>query len=234
MNEHNYDLSAALMSLRPRADWILRGDKYSGLEWFDKNQTKPTREEVFQKQEELKYQEEVKEYQRQRAAEYPPYADQLDKIFHDGIDAWKLSIQAVKDKYPKQTMDADELQARKDLALFNAQIETYKEAKERLSRYILSVGVEEVTEDVVIGQEEVFNEETEEREYKDIIRTVITQEAIDPLPELLEVSVMDPITEERTKTTIKNPKVVKDEEEREAAQAVIDSTPQAVIDAVDK
>ena len=96
------------------------------------------------------------------------------------------------------------------------------------------MGVEEVTEDVVIGQEEVFNEETEEREYKDIIRTVITQEAIDPLPKLLEVSVMDPVTEERTKTTIKNPKVVKDEEEREAAQAVIDSTPQAVIDAVDK
>ena len=224
----------ALQNLKPGAQWTLSNGIYSGLEWHDEVQTKPTREEVVQKQEELKYQEEVNEYQRQRASEYPSYADQFDQIFHDGIDAWKLSIQAVKDKYPKQTMDADELQARKDLALFNAQIEAYKEAKERLSRYILSVGVEEVTEDVVIGQEEVFNEETEEREYKDIIRTVITQEAIDPLPKLLEVSVMDPVTEERTKTTIKNPKVVKDEEEREAAQAVIDSTPQAVIDAVDK
>jgi len=41
------------------------------------------------------------EYQRKRAAEYPSYADQFDTIFHDGIDAWKAQIQAVKDKYPK-------------------------------------------------------------------------------------------------------------------------------------
>ena len=37
--------------------------------------------------------------QRQRA--YPSIADQLDKIFHEGIDAWKTQIQAVKDAYPK-------------------------------------------------------------------------------------------------------------------------------------
>jgi hypothetical protein len=40
-------------------------------------------------------------YQFQRAKEYPSYADQFDKIFHEGIDAWKAEIQAVKDKYPK-------------------------------------------------------------------------------------------------------------------------------------
>jgi len=40
-------------------------------------------------------------YKFQRAAEYPSIADQLDKIFHDGIDGWKETIQAVKDKYPK-------------------------------------------------------------------------------------------------------------------------------------
>ena len=43
----------------------------------------------------------AKEYQRKRAAEYPSIGDQLDKIFHDGIDEWKETIQAVKDKYPK-------------------------------------------------------------------------------------------------------------------------------------
>jgi hypothetical protein len=41
------------------------------------------------------------EYKSKRAAEYPSIADQLDKIFHDGIDEWKETIQAVKDKYPK-------------------------------------------------------------------------------------------------------------------------------------
>jgi len=40
-------------------------------------------------------------YKYQRAAEYPSITDQLDKIFHDGIDEWKETIQAVKDKYPK-------------------------------------------------------------------------------------------------------------------------------------
>ena len=40
-------------------------------------------------------------YQRDRAAEYPSWQDQLDKIYHSGIDAWKADIKAVKDKYPK-------------------------------------------------------------------------------------------------------------------------------------
>jgi hypothetical protein len=40
-------------------------------------------------------------YKYSRAKEYPSLADQFDKIFHEGIDAWKAEIQAVKDKYPK-------------------------------------------------------------------------------------------------------------------------------------
>jgi hypothetical protein len=42
-----------------------------------------------------------KEYQRKRAAEYPLIADQLDDIFHNGLDGWKASVQSVKDRYPK-------------------------------------------------------------------------------------------------------------------------------------
>ena len=41
------------------------------------------------------------EYQRQRASAYPSIADQLDKIYHEGIDAWKAQIAAVKQEYPK-------------------------------------------------------------------------------------------------------------------------------------
>ncbi len=40
-------------------------------------------------------------YIAKRAAEYPPIAEQLDTIFHKGLDTWKAEIQAVKDKYPK-------------------------------------------------------------------------------------------------------------------------------------
>ena len=40
-------------------------------------------------------------YQRDRAEAYPSWQDQLDKIYHSGIDAWKADIKAIKDKYPK-------------------------------------------------------------------------------------------------------------------------------------
>jgi len=41
------------------------------------------------------------EYQRKRKEEYPSWEDQLDKIYHSGIDAWKADIKVIKDKYPK-------------------------------------------------------------------------------------------------------------------------------------
>ena len=40
-------------------------------------------------------------YKEQRASAYPSIADQLDKIYHEGIDAWKADIAAVKQEYPK-------------------------------------------------------------------------------------------------------------------------------------
>ena len=36
-----------------------------------------------------------------RKAEYPPLEEQLDKIYHSGVDAWKADIKVIKDKYPK-------------------------------------------------------------------------------------------------------------------------------------
>ena len=40
-------------------------------------------------------------YATLRQKEYPPMEDQLDKIYHSGVDAWKDDIRAIKDKYPK-------------------------------------------------------------------------------------------------------------------------------------
>ncbi len=36
-----------------------------------------------------------------RANSYPSIVDQLDDIYHNGIDAWKATIKTTKDKYPK-------------------------------------------------------------------------------------------------------------------------------------
>ena len=40
-------------------------------------------------------------YKSKRRAEYPSIVDQLDDIYNNGIDAWKATIKAIKDKYPK-------------------------------------------------------------------------------------------------------------------------------------
>ena len=41
------------------------------------------------------------DYHWKRAAEYPSLVDQLDDIYHNGIDGWKATIKTTKDKYPK-------------------------------------------------------------------------------------------------------------------------------------
>ena len=42
------------------------------------------------------------EYKQKRQAEYPSIVDQLDDIYHNGVDGWKTTIKSVKDKYPKE------------------------------------------------------------------------------------------------------------------------------------
>ena len=42
-------------------------------------------------------------YVDKRVSEYPSVVDQLDKIYHEGIDSWKTDIKAIKDKYPKES-----------------------------------------------------------------------------------------------------------------------------------
>ena len=98
------DKQTALSKLKPNAEWVWRGDVYDGLEWLDENQTKPTEQEILDKQSELQADYDAKEYQRKRAAEYPSIGDQLDYIYHHGIDAWKADmIDPIKAKYPKDS-----------------------------------------------------------------------------------------------------------------------------------
>ena len=43
----------------------------------------------------------TKSYAELRKEEYPSIEDQLDKIYHSTLTAWKAEIKAIKDKYPK-------------------------------------------------------------------------------------------------------------------------------------
>ena len=89
----------ALQSLKPKAEWVLHGDV---LTWMDGVQTEPTQSEIDAEVVRLQGVYNGNEYQRSRAKEYPTIVDQLDDIFHNGIDGWKATIQVTKDKYPKE------------------------------------------------------------------------------------------------------------------------------------
>ena len=58
-----FDLPAAIVSLKPGAQWSLNGDNYEGLNWLDESQTKPTKEECMAEMVRLKGVYDNKEYQ---------------------------------------------------------------------------------------------------------------------------------------------------------------------------
>ena len=70
------------------------------IEWTE-GTTPIAKDDIQTKVNELQADYDAKEYQRKRASEYPSIVDQLDDIYHNGIDGWKTTIKATKDKYPK-------------------------------------------------------------------------------------------------------------------------------------
>ena len=64
-------------------------------------QTPPSDAEIDAELKRMQDEYEANEYQRTRASEYPSIADQLDEIYHNGVDSWKAVIKKTKDKYPK-------------------------------------------------------------------------------------------------------------------------------------
>lgn len=69
------------------------------IEWDSANKdTQPTDDELNTAYTAWKN---ANEYKQKRVVEYPPIEDQLDSIYHNGIDGWKTTIKAIKDKYPK-------------------------------------------------------------------------------------------------------------------------------------
>ena len=216
----NYKL-LAIQSLLPNAVVTILGDK---IVWHDER-TQPTEEEIVQKIAELEYIEEVEEYKKVRELAYPSSGEQFDKIFHAGVDAWKADIQAIKDAHPKAVIDNDTLEARKSQALFDLQLKEYTKAQARLSRYQVALGREEVVENQPTG-EQILNEDTQQMD--DVMADVITVTAIDALDATVEQTTYDENV--ATTATVENPLITQDNAERAEAQAVVDATPQSVID----
>ena len=75
---------------------------YANLIIHDASKDKPTEQECTDGLAKMQSDFDALAYQRNRRSEYPSIVDQLDDIYHNGIDGWKSTIKAVKDKYPKE------------------------------------------------------------------------------------------------------------------------------------
>ena len=96
-----HDIPSALQALKPGAEWTLRGTEYSGLEWTDSSQTKPTETEINSKISELDRQEamELLRVERDIRIAKTDWRASVDLTL---TDAWKTYRQALRD-ITKQT-----------------------------------------------------------------------------------------------------------------------------------
>ena len=91
-----YDITDAIMSLKPGAEWVLRGTEYSGLEWLDSGQTKPTETEITNKVTALDAAEPMRLLRIERDARIAK-TDWRASSDLTVSDAWKTYRQALRD-----------------------------------------------------------------------------------------------------------------------------------------
>ena len=91
-----YDIGHALQVLKPKAEWVLEGEDYSGLTWLDSNQTKPTETEVNSKISELDSAEPMRllRIERDTRIAKTDWRASSDLTL---ADAWKTYRQALRD-----------------------------------------------------------------------------------------------------------------------------------------
>ena len=94
------DILNSILAINPNAKCTVNGENAKDVTWHD-GTTPITESDILAKQKELVTAYDNNAYQRSRAEAYPSMADQLDDIYHNGVDAWKATIKTVKDKYPK-------------------------------------------------------------------------------------------------------------------------------------
>jgi len=226
------NLTQTVNSLKPNAQWVLRGDE---LEWLDTEQTEPTDIEIQTELARLMYLEGVNTYQQERV--YLPITEQLDILTKDGLEALQTINLAVKAEVPKVLpVQADEdayVKEHVGTYVFNKQLKAYTSAVARLDKYILADGRAEVTEmmdttEYVVDEEGMIVLTDDEPTF--IQEEVITVSAVEPLEPTVEITVYseEDMEAEPTIETIENPEITQDNLERTEAQAVVDTTPSEV------
>ena len=94
------DIAKSILAINSNAQFSIEAEDVKKITWY--NDTTPIAEaDILAKQKELQTAYDNIKYQRDRAIAYPSITDQLDDLYHNGIDGWKATIKTVKDKYPK-------------------------------------------------------------------------------------------------------------------------------------
>ena len=93
-------ITSAILAINPKAEVSIIENDVKQITWHN-NTTPISEDDILAKQKELQTAYDNNKYQRDRAEAYPSIPDQLDDLYHNGIDGWKKTIKAVKDKYPK-------------------------------------------------------------------------------------------------------------------------------------
>lgn len=95
-----YDICSAILAINPSAQVSVNAEDYDQITWHN-GTAEISKADIQAKQAELKTAYDNAKYQRDRAEAYPSIEDQLDDLYHNGIDGWKATIKTTKDKYPK-------------------------------------------------------------------------------------------------------------------------------------
>jgi len=95
------DIISAIKAINPSAEVSVNAEDFEQITWHNGTAV-ISKADIQAKQAELQTEYDAKKYQRDRAEEYPSIKDQLDDIYHNGIDGWKATIKVTKDKYPKE------------------------------------------------------------------------------------------------------------------------------------
>tara|TARA_R100000329_G_scaffold150092_2_gene142109 strand:+ start:224 stop:523 length:300 start_codon:yes stop_codon:yes gene_type:complete len=98
MAKTNQEITEALTVLTPTAKYTVSG---TTIIWNDSDVSQPSDSAIDAEIAKQKSDYTAAAYQRNRKVEYPELAEQLDQIYHNGIDSWKAEIKKIKDKYPK-------------------------------------------------------------------------------------------------------------------------------------
>ena len=94
-------IEKAIKKINQNAEFSVNANNINQITWLNGTTPIPIAD-IQAKMVELQAEYEAKQYQRDRAKEYPSIVDQLDDLYHNGIDGWKTTIQTIKDKYPKE------------------------------------------------------------------------------------------------------------------------------------